>query len=424
MRLRLNDPWIPLLWAVLGVAALLMGGRLPWSIFFLFTALLLLSGGWTAYAARHVEIELQRGRLRSTAGEQLEVSLAVENAGWLPVPHLALEDVSEAPIGLLSEPLLLSMPVSASATYRLRTRPLRRGRYALGPLEARVRDPFGLFEKRWRVEGQETVTVYPRVLPLGRLPLPLRDPFGQVETRRRILPDPGSLAGARPAQPGDATRWIHWKASARRGSLYTKQFDPTASGQAVLVVDTDRKSYEAAAAGEVSPDLLDAACELAAASGRLYLRRNVAVGAWVGGPSPLWIPPRTGENQMGFLLEALASASLADGGLEEALAGLGHRLAAQTALIVCSPHLEASTAAALQSLQQDGFGVLVVLVKPRAGGRAGGRAGEERPRGGPEAAGEVLRRLTEAGVHAYAAASVAELDAQLGGEADARAVLR
>ncbi|MDI3297923.1 MAG: DUF58 domain-containing protein [Bacillota bacterium] len=437
MHLRLSDPWVPVLWAALGVAALLMGGQLPWSIFFLFTGLLLLSGGWTLYAARHVGVGFLRGRLRTTAGGQLEVALFVENTGWLPVPHLRLQDAPGARIGLVAEPLRLSLPVSASATYRLRTRPLRRGRYGLGPLEVRVRDPFGLFEKRWTVEGEEQVTVYPRVLPLRRLPLPLREPFGQAETRRRTLSDPASLAGARPTQPGDAARWIHWKASARRGSLYTKQFDPTAGGEAVLVLDGRRSAYlaavEANARGpgraepgdrgrddEAVADLLDTACELAAACAQACLRRNMAVGAWIGGEGHAWTPPRTGDAQMGLLLEALASALPGEEALTDVLAELAGQLPAQTALIVLSPRFEPALAAALESLQRAGFGVLAILVTPprsTAGEPLPGLAGAREPAAEGPGDGLVVRRLAEAGIPACAAGSVADLAARLGGEA-------
>ncbi|MBX5465538.1 MAG: DUF58 domain-containing protein [Clostridia bacterium] len=426
-HLRLSDPWLPALWAALGLAALLMGGQLPWSVFYLFTGLLLLSGGWTLYAARHVRVAFVRGRLRTTAGGRLEVGLAVENDGWLPVPRLRLEDAPGARVGLLPAPLLLSLPVSASATYRLRTAPLRRGRYRLGPLEAAVRDPFGLFEHRWRVEGEETLTVYPRVLPLERLSLPLGEPYGQAETRRRNLADPTSLAGARPAQPGDAARWIHWKASARRGMLFTKQFDPTAGGQAVLVLDGRLRAYLESAGRvggreEAPADLFDTACELVAACARAWLGRNMAVGAWIPGQGGTWIAPRAGDAQMALLLEALAAAQPGEEEMAAALGELALELPARTALVVVSPRFDQPLAAALERLQRAGFGLLALLALPRRGtGRDGSlpfaphRAAAGEP--GPD---RLLGDLARAGIPAYAVASVGELAALLGGEGAGR----
>src|SRR5690606_40724979 len=62
-----------------------------------------------------------------------------------------------------------------------------------------------------------------------------RQPFGRVPTRLRAHQDPTSIADVRPMVPGDSPRFIHWKASARRGELHVKEFELRASTE-------DRKS--------------------------------------------------------------------------------------------------------------------------------------------------------------------------------------
>lgn len=102
------------------------------------------------------------------------------------------------------------------------TRADRRGLHAFPPLALRSAGPFGLFRRRGRLAIPGDLLVYPRYFPLKRLRLLENRGFTD-----RHAPRAGSsseVIGTREYRPGDSLRKIHWRSSARIGSLVVKEF--------------------------------------------------------------------------------------------------------------------------------------------------------------------------------------------------------
>lgn len=66
----------------------------------------------------------------------------------------------------------------------------------------------------------------------------MREPHaGAHYTRGRLGQHEGDFYGLRDWREGDSQRWIHWKTSARRGSLFVRQFEQSRSQDLILMVD-------------------------------------------------------------------------------------------------------------------------------------------------------------------------------------------
>ncbi|GAB2536624.1 DUF58 domain-containing protein [Brachybacterium huguangmaarense] len=142
----------------------------------------------------------------------------------------------------------LSLPADLGGPGELELRPAmphrvtvgRRGIHALGPCEIRARDVLGLVELRRRQALPGTITGLPRLedvdpAVLRRAGLAEEDPDGSAA---RGGAEVGALA--RPYVAGDDMRRIHWRASARTGSLMTREEEPPDDRAAVVVIDTRR----------------------------------------------------------------------------------------------------------------------------------------------------------------------------------------
>jgi uncharacterized protein (DUF58 family) len=111
--------------------------------------------------------------------------------------------------------------------------------YSLGPFWFRAGDLFGFFssEKRW--DEYALILVYPRLVPVRPLTLPRRDFFGRAGGKSAVK-DPVYIQGTQDYQPGQPSRHIHWKASARHVRLQSKVFEPSSQEKILMVLQVDQ----------------------------------------------------------------------------------------------------------------------------------------------------------------------------------------
>jgi uncharacterized protein (DUF58 family) len=120
--------------------------------------------------------------------------------------------------------------------------PVHRGAGTGDGLAVRTRGPLGLCWRQDRVPLPWSVTVYPTAGDPGLRALPL-----QLARRReaglRAIRRPGEgrlFEGLREWVPGDDTRTIDWKATARRGKPIARQYEDERRQQVLLVIDAGR----------------------------------------------------------------------------------------------------------------------------------------------------------------------------------------
>jgi uncharacterized protein (DUF58 family) len=111
----------------------------------------------------------------------------------------------------------------------------RRGVYGLTQLALQTRFPFGLVERRLRLQHEGELIVYPPLKPLSEF---ATAPFWQTGWREsQQRGHDGDLYSIRPYQPSDRRRAIDWKATAKTGQLMTRQLTREEDWQVTLVFD-------------------------------------------------------------------------------------------------------------------------------------------------------------------------------------------
>jgi uncharacterized protein (DUF58 family) len=186
-------------------------------------------------------------RDRVTVGDPALVRLEVGNLSRLPAPGFdAIEQVDGLPLRV-RVPMLAAR---ANQTLQLPIATTRRGLLQLGPVVAERRDPLGLVRRVRPLSGQTWLWVRPPVHPARALPLGVVLDFEGRLTEQAPL---GSTAFAslREYLPGDDPRHIHWRSSARTGTLIVREHVDTTEPTTAIVVDTrlgllDSPGFEAA----------------------------------------------------------------------------------------------------------------------------------------------------------------------------------
>ena len=255
-----------------------------------------LSRVWARYIFRRVSVSSSLSDSRAFQGEQVELSFELENRKPLPLPwfdlRLAiseeLEVEKETPSAASAPGLSWLLRRGALGWYerrRWRTRisATERGQFQIGPAQLHSADLLGVFPRHLEVTGTIPFISYPRVFPLEDLGFPADRPLGESKGRNRIFEDPLRIAGLRDYEPGDALRRIDWKATARRGELQSRVYEPSAVQHlyVLLNIDTLGNSWE----GYLKEDL-ERTVSMAASLAVWGTERRYAVGLLANGSLP------------------------------------------------------------------------------------------------------------------------------------------
>ncbi len=226
-----------------GQSVLLVAGALVFAVAFVPEV-------WYRWGLRALAITRHPSSNRAEFGDIVEVVVTVENRKPLPLSWLEIDDESAEALlatGASVHPtsgdgrVVLRQTMAIWAYQRLRRRfslhAVARGIYAFGPMTVRLTDPFGILEREAKVRTFEYLLVHPLVAPLQRFGLPPNAPFGERKSPMRLLDDPLRIVGVREYEQGDEPRRIHWKATARTGSLQSKVYEPATRHSLVVLLD-------------------------------------------------------------------------------------------------------------------------------------------------------------------------------------------
>ncbi len=285
-------------------------------VFVTFTAWL-----WGRYCLAGISYTRHFETQRLFLGEEIEFWIELINAKPLPLPWLKADDEFPQDLAILRADTRLSTTprrrlitnVYSLRWYekvrrRYRLRGERRGVYDIGPAQINSGDLFGFRRRHMLLPEVQTVWVYPKIVPVKQLRLSVARPLGDYGSERRILDDPLQVAGARDYHAGDSVRYLHWKATAHRGVLQTKLFDPSAAPHWMIClnIQTLERLYE----GTVT-DYLETAIVVAASLALAGLETRRSVGLITNGAileSREWfhLPASRHTQQANRLLDALA----------------------------------------------------------------------------------------------------------------------
>ena len=285
-------------------------------------AVALLTRLWWTWSLRGLTYERSVSQTRAFFGDTVNVSLSATNAKPLPLTRLDIADLVSANVVITGRELersdhgtmrilrtLYSLGMYERVNYTYHVPCHQRGWHRFGPATAVAIDPLGLVARREQIGGEARFLVYPRVVPISALIVPPRQPFGDLRPDRSVIEDPMRMAGVREYQPGDSPKRIHWRATARTGTMQTRVYEPSASPVAAVFLDTITFSF--LWEGQNSA-LLELAVTSAASLANQLLQGKHQVGLYANAPIPnrartVRVPPGRRPGQLTRILEDLAT---------------------------------------------------------------------------------------------------------------------
>ncbi len=139
----------------------------------------------------------------------------------------------------------------------------RRGPVSLGPWSLERVDPWGLLRRRVGEVDGVAVLVIPRVRPvsLATLPSALADFGGSAEMGTT------TFATLREYVVGDELRHVHWRSSAKTGTLMMRQYIDVTRPRITLVLVVEERAYTSDDEFEGAVDFLASLAAVASSSG-------------------------------------------------------------------------------------------------------------------------------------------------------------
>jgi uncharacterized protein (DUF58 family) len=297
-----------LLAVMLGVAALTRE-TYPLVLAYLLAGTYLISRWWPKHSLTHLNVQREFND-HVFLEEVVPVTIQLQNTSWLPAIWLNIRDLH--PIDLAERKSfreIVSLSAHQKTTLAYELKAYRRGYYPVGPMTMESGDLFGLIDSATSEIHADYLTVYPRVIPLRKMEFPSSSPLGSLRSRQPIFEDPTRPSGKRDYQRGDALRRVDWKASASRGRLQVKIFEPSIDLQVALLLNLNTAEYHAKARYD-GPEL--SIVTAASLASWIVLNRQ-AVGLFTLGADPLSadgsvqpLTPRKGQAHLMRLLETLA----------------------------------------------------------------------------------------------------------------------
>lgn len=189
-------------------------------------------------SASRVRIGASRQLLpdRVAVGGAGEVQLDLWRRGRLPAGDLLLEDGVPYALGSRPRFVVERLPQDRSVALRYPIRPAQRGIVHVGPLRARITDPFGLCEFERDLTGHSRLIVTPRVTRLWGLPIGTGIGAGDDGSIRLHAGQGDTDVIVRQYRQGDDLRKVHWRSTARRDEIMVRVEErPWRGGTTVLL---------------------------------------------------------------------------------------------------------------------------------------------------------------------------------------------
>ncbi|WP_127588729.1 DUF58 domain-containing protein [Paenibacillus koleovorans] len=297
---------------------------LAWLLFVAFIVIFVQGRMFDRFGLRRVTYTRSFSERACYEGEEVLLIERIANVKPLPLPWLRLESLMSASLrfprqdnfdvhsGTLmqNQKSFFSLMPYSSVTRKHRIRATKRGCYDLSTMSLTCGDIFGMSKTTKTLRLDARLLVYPRLVPIGDIPLPSHSWQGDVTVRRWILDDPFIIQGAREYRYGDPLNAVNWKATARSGRLQVHQRDFTSDHRLMIYLNFELSEQMWSQVSD--PELVEQGLRFAASLAADAIRRGIPTGfgcnsGTIDAPKEMVrVEPGSGASHTELLLDTMA----------------------------------------------------------------------------------------------------------------------
>lgn len=348
---------------------------------------------WNRFSIGGIGFERSLMLDRVNVGDNVIEQITLTNHSRFPKLWIEVLDRSNLPGHTAGR--VLSLRGKNALTWDVETLAIRRGKFTLGPSAVTAGDPFGLFTSYEMLPVSHELLVFPATVDVSGIHLPTARLDGGHAAPRRSMPSSATFNSIREYQPGDPMNRIAWSATAHRGQLMVKEFDPDPTSDLWILLDLNDDGQFDLHHRENIPGAyrhlnttVEYIVSIGASLANVELGNGKKVGLILNRQNPIRIEPDNSERQWFRIAETLAVVTSAGSrSISESLTADHRRFSRNSGLVVITADPRSDWVAAGAALVERLVPVTAVIVD------AGGEGQDE--------ISPLLHRLAAARIHVH-----------------------
>jgi len=233
--------------ALLGVVLLFtLGYPFPWIFIVARFALVILAATvlidllWLFASKGKITVKRKIG-IRLSLGDENPVTLQLKSS--FPF-QLKIEIIDEVPSQFQKRDFYIKSHIGAGKrkNFNYFLKPLSRGEYEFGQTRVIAGTLLGLVQRRFSAGNEQMLPVYPSFISMRKFELmSISNRLEDIGIKRiRKIGQHSEFDQIREYVPGDDSRTLNWKATARKGALMVNQYQDERSQQVISLLDMGR----------------------------------------------------------------------------------------------------------------------------------------------------------------------------------------
>ncbi|SHE70299.1 DUF58 domain-containing protein [Clostridium fallax] len=222
-------------------------------------------------------------------GENIEITMTLENNKIIPIPFLLIEEqmpkgiykvddidtIKRGEFNYYSSYLNILGKERIKRKYKISCD--YRGVYYIQNINISFGDIFGLTTQQKEKENFLEIVVYPKLNSIKKFNMASNSLMGENLIKRWIFEDQLYIKGIREYNLNDRLKDIHWNSSLRMNKLMVKNYDFTSNKSVVFIINTQtQKDY---LIGNKKENI-DKEIEFVASISEMLVKEGIPVGVW------------------------------------------------------------------------------------------------------------------------------------------------
>lgn len=220
------------------------GGEIPYTIFYVIVLLPVVSLLYTLLVFVRFKYGQDTDKKFVTKGDKVNFIFSIHNEDFFLFPYVKVSFYGAKTVFANQFQVKnFSLAPFHGRTFSFELLCNYRGNYEIGIDSVEIEDFLGLFKFRYSVFDPKFVTVYPRIVYLDRFLLKTDFQSESHSVLNSRQEDMSTVADVRNYAFGDSLKRIHWKLTAKSGSIMVKKFQSTSETSVVMVLDLKKNNY-------------------------------------------------------------------------------------------------------------------------------------------------------------------------------------